>query len=364
MLNRDHIVTQLGQRRDNIYFINLSTYDYDIIYYKHNIAASLDRERRYRKGKVSLIFSLLHFHFEAVLRTIAIVRPELLKNLYGTFRSTQYYTASPAQRLYLLEGQIQQLAQSNQDLFTEEIFESVAQTFLKQLELSHVEHVDLRIGVTPKKWRWMSTIADGIQVFERELQRYPTISLSFLGALNFAKSFAEIDEIFEVLLGDPFVHKTFAGVDINVLPEDLPKLMHYAPVLLLAQQQGMKVNIHLGELFDNTVSKEILSYIVPHRIGHGVRLLEDESLVAFIQQHDICLDMCPVSNSRLGVYHWRQPNNPAKKAIQLGIPVTMNTDDPILFQTTLSREIALARLTAEEVRMIQATGRKYRYRHE
>jgi adenosine deaminase len=310
------------------------------------------------------MFSLLHVHFESVLRAIVETRPDCLKNLQRTFNSTHYYTASPSQRLRLLEGQIQQCVQSNHDLFTEQVFERVVQTFLKQLELSHVEHVDLRIGITPTKWPWMSTIADGIQILERELQKYPTISLSFLGALNFAKSFAEIDEIFEVLLGDPFVHNTFVGIDMNVLPEDLPKLRHYTPMILLAQKQGMKINIHLGELFDNTVSKEILSCVVPHRIGHGVRLLEDEGLVAFLQQHDICLDMCPVSNVRLGVYDWHLAPNPAKKAIQLGIPVTINTDDPILFQTSLAQEIALARLSAEEVKIIQATGRKYRYRHE
>jgi adenosine deaminase len=309
------------------------------------------------------MFSLLHFHFESVLRAITLTRPDLLKKVYGTFSSTQYRVSSPAQRLQLLGGQIQQLAQLN-DLFTEPVFEMLVQAFLKQLELSNVEHVDLRIGISAKRWPWMETIADGIQVFERERRLYPKITLSFLGAVNLAKPFAEIDEIFEILLNDQFVRNKFVGIDVNLLPADLPKLMRYAPLLLTAQQQGMKVNMHLGELFDNTFSKEVLSYIVPHRIGHGVRLLEDESLVDFIKQHDICLDMCPVSNTLLGVYNWDQPYNPAKKAMQLGIAVTINTDDPVLFQTTLSQEMKLAHLNAEEIKMIQDTGRKYRCVHE
>lgn len=318
---------------------------------------------QHREGEVSLMFSLLHFHFESVLRAIASTRPALLKKVYRIFRSTYYRAASPAQRLQMLEEHIQQLAQFN-DLFTERVFERVVQAFLEQLEQSNVEHVDLRIGVSTQKWQWMETIADGIQVFERELQRHPHISLSFLGALNFAKPFAEIDEIFESLLNDQFVHKTFVGIDINVLPTDLPKFVQYVPCIFAAQKKGMKINIHLGELFDNAFSKEVLSYIIPQRIGHGVRLLEDESLIDFIKQHDICLDMCPVSNTRLGVYHWKQPKNPAKKAMQRGIPVTLNTDDPVLFQTNLSQEIELAQMNAEEVKMIQATGRKYRYTHE
>jgi len=309
------------------------------------------------------MFSLLHCHFESVLRALAETRPTSLEKLYRTFSSAQYCAASPAQRLQLLEGQILQFAQYN-DLFTEKVFGSIVQAFLKELELSNVAHVDLRIGVSTKKWQWMETIADGIQVFESELHMHPTLSLSFLGALNFAKSFAEIDEIFEILLNNQFVQKKFVGIDINILPADLPKLVYYTPLLLTAQQQGMKINIHLGELFDNAFSKEVLSYIVPHRIGHGVRLLEDESLVDFIKQHDICLDMCPVSNTRLGVYHWRQSNNPAKKAMQVGIPVTINTDDPVLFQTNLAQEIELACLNADEIKIVQATGRKYGYIQE
>lgn len=308
------------------------------------------------------MFSLLHLHFESVLRAIALARPGLLKKVYRVFSSVQYHAATPPQRLWLLERQIQQCAQFN-DLFTEQVFEGVIQAFLKELELSQVGHVDLRIGVSTRTWPWMKTIADGIQIIERELQGYPQISLAFLAALNFAKPLAEIEKIVEMLLNDPLIHKKFVGVDINIVPKDLPKLIQYAPLLLTAQQQGMKINMHLGELFDNAFSKEILSRIVPQRIGHGVRLLEDESLVDFLRQHNICLDMCPVSNTRLGVFNWKQPENPAKKALQLGIPVTINTDDPVLFQTTLSQEIELAHLNAEEITMIQDTGRTYGYIH-
>lgn len=307
------------------------------------------------------MFSLLHVHFESVLRALAATRPDVLNQVYRTFRSTHYLASSPAQRLQLLEDQIQHVARCN-DLFTKEVFERVVQTFLQELAMSDVEHVDLRIGVTTNKWQWMQTIADGIQVFERELERHPSLTLSFLAALNFAKPGALIDEIFNIMLNNPCIQRKFVGIDINIVPADLPKFVQNVPLLLDIQRQGMKINLHLGELFDNAFSKEVLSYIVPQRIGHGVRLLEDEGLVAFIQQHDICLDMCPVSNTRLGVYDWNQPDNPAKQAMRLGIPVTINTDDPVLFQTTLMQEIALARLSAEEIRTVQAIGRKYGYR--
>ena len=59
---------------------------------------------------------------------------------------------------------------------------------------------------------------------------------------------------------------------------------------------------------------------------------------------------------------WRQPQNPAKKALQLGIPISINTDDPVLFQSSLAQELSLARLTDEEIKTIQETGRRYGYK--
>jgi adenosine deaminase len=307
------------------------------------------------------MFHLLHLHFESVLRTVAVARPDLLKTMDQVFCSASYRAASPVQRLRLLDAHIQCLAQGHADLFTEQTFVRVVRAFVQELVRSRVEHADLRIGVRVQRWSWMHTIVDGIQIFERELQAYPHLSLSFLAALNFAKPRAELDEIFALLLTNQVVRAKILGIDVNVTPAHLPLFFHSIPQLLLAQRTGLKINIHLGELFENAISWAILSALVPNRIGHGVRLLDDERLVAFLKRHDICLDMCPVSNTRLGVWNWRLAQNPAKKAIQLGLPVTINTDDPVLFHTTLAQELALARLRPEEITLIQATGRRYSY---
>lgn len=308
------------------------------------------------------MFRLLHLHFESVLRALAVTSPSALTQVHNTFSSVVYQKAAPAQRLHLLENQIQHQAQLTPEAFTESVFTHMVHAFLEELEQSHIEHADLRIGVTTSRWPWMNTIADAIHVFEREQIFFPAISLSFLAALNFAKPLAEIGEILDIVLTSPYAQQAFVGFDINLLPADLPKFVHCVPLLLTAQQQGKKINLHLGELFDNAVSKEILSFLIPHRIGHGVKLLEDEGLVNFLKLHRICLDMCPVSNTRLGVWDWTRDPNPARKALQFGIPTTINTDDPLLFQTTLAQELALANLTTEEIALTQVAGRIYGYK--
>ena len=76
------------------------------------------------------------------------------------------------------------------------------------------------------------------------------------------------------------------------------------------------------------------------RIGHGVRAVEDPDLVAQLAEGRIPLEVCPTSNVRLGVY----PDlaaHPLPRLRAAGAIVTVNSDDPPLFNTTLNDEVAL-----------------------
>ena len=76
------------------------------------------------------------------------------------------------------------------------------------------------------------------------------------------------------------------------------------------------------------------------RIGHGVRAIEDPDLVAYLVEHQIPLEINPTSNIRLGVY----PDfmaHPLPRFWKAGAYVTVNSDDPPLFNTTLNKEYAV-----------------------
>ena len=73
------------------------------------------------------------------------------------------------------------------------------------------------------------------------------------------------------------------------------------------------------------------------RIGHGVRAIEDAALMAELKQEQIPLEICPSSNIALGVYP-SLAEHPVKKLIDAGLSVTINSDDPPLFGTNLTRE--------------------------
>lgn len=308
------------------------------------------------------MYSLLHFHFESTLRAIVCSKPYLINEIHRIYSFPEYFSTSPLQRLNMLEKRIKELPELG-DVFTIDAFRKVVKNFLGEMADCSIEHVDLRLGVVSKKWKGINDFRHIKQIFEEELKSYRHLSLSFLGAINFSKSFSELDEIFNAIFQGRETKKSLVGIDINLLPDDIDKLKYYAGSINDLQKAGKKVNVHLGELFGAEFTRIVLSYITPNRIGHGVLLLETDDIVRFIRNHNICLDMCPVSNTLLGVLDWNK-NNPAKKALRLGLPITINTDDSVLFNTNINKEFELANLTSEELKVVKDYSIKYRYKYE
>ena len=104
-----------------------------------------------------------------------------------------------------------------------------------------------------------------------------------------------------------------------------------------ARSRGLPANPHAGENAGPASVWETIEQLNPSRLGHGVRSVEDKRLIAYLAEQAIPLEVCLSSNIKLGVYA-SYPEHPVKKLIDAGCVVTLNSDDPILFQTTLTKE--------------------------
>jgi adenosine deaminase len=301
--------------------------------------------------------SLLHCHFESALRALAVTWPGDIEHVRAAFESRAYARATPIGRLSLLDQQVAQLAQGR-DIFTREVFAEVVRRLGEEMTSSGIRHVDLRVGVLMHRWPWADTLADAIGAFRAGLPGPDTLTVSFLGAVNLSKPYKQLDVVFGRILEDTAVGGLLAGLDLNMRHGDLATLDRYLTALRDLQRSGLRVNIHLGELFGSGFSREVLSRIIPSRIGHGVLLLEDEQTVQLIRDHGICLDMCPVSNTRLGVWDWTR-SSPAARAMDLGLPVTINTDDPVLFGADLAANLALAGLSPRQLDTARLNSNRY-----
>jgi adenosine deaminase len=76
------------------------------------------------------------------------------------------------------------------------------------------------------------------------------------------------------------------------------------------------------------------------RVGHGVHSVEDPALVEHLRQRGVVLDVSPTSNIRTGAVPQIE-RHPLRQLFDAGVHVTLNTDDPTFFDTTLSGEYRL-----------------------
>lgn len=104
-----------------------------------------------------------------------------------------------------------------------------------------------------------------------------------------------------------------------------------------AHNAGMPTVPHAGETEGPASIWGAIRTLNASRIGHGVRAIEDPILLAYLRARQIPLEVCPTSNVRLGVAS-SLANHPIQKLLEAGICVTLNSDDPPMFNTTLTDE--------------------------
>jgi adenosine deaminase len=107
-----------------------------------------------------------------------------------------------------------------------------------------------------------------------------------------------------------------------------------------ARSIGFHTNAHAGEAAGVHSIWDAIRELGVERIGHGTRAWEDSELVAYLVDHRIPLEMCPISNVRTNVVGSLR-EHPIRRYVKAGMVVTVNTDDPKMFQTCLADEYRL-----------------------
>jgi len=108
-----------------------------------------------------------------------------------------------------------------------------------------------------------------------------------------------------------------------------------------ARAAGLHSVPHGGEMTGPETIWEVIEGLGAERIGHGIACLDDPRLVAYLRETQLPLDVCPTSNVRTGQVA-RIEDHPLPRMLAEGLFVTLNSDDPPMFATTLSEEYRLA----------------------
>lgn len=121
------------------------------------------------------------------------------------------------------------------------------------------------------------------------------------------------------------------GVEVGIPPDK------FAAAFAKAREAGLPAVPHAGETAGADCIWGAVEALGARRIGHGVRCLDDPALVEVLRERQIVLEVCPTSNVLLGVAP-SLAEHPLPKLMEAGLIVTINSDDPPMFNTTLTEE--------------------------
>jgi adenosine deaminase len=130
------------------------------------------------------------------------------------------------------------------------------------------------------------------------------------------------------------------GIDLADSERDFP-LREFVPQVRKAKEAGLSVTIHTGEDTPAPFVKETIELAGPDRIGHGIHIIEDLSVVELVEGRGITLEVNPWSNYLTNSVRAIE-EHPLKNLFDLGVKVTINSDDPEVLETNLNNEYRIA----------------------
>lgn len=115
----------------------------------------------------------------------------------------------------------------------------------------------------------------------------------------------------------------------------------FAPIFQRAKDAGLGITIHAGEWKGSENVVESITHLCADRVGHGVRAIENPAVVRLLRQRGTALEICPTSNLQSGAVPGVD-QHPLTDLMELGLNITINTDDPGVSNIELTDEYHLA----------------------
>lgn len=194
--------------------------------------------------------------------------------------------------------------------------------------------------------RWVCTAAQ-----QAALQHAVTVKL--IVSMNRHESVEDA----EMAVQAAFDHRHLGVVAIDLAGREAGIPAHpFFGLFKQARRGGLDITVHAGEWAGPQNVREAVSKMGATRIGHGVRVVEDNRVVRYALQHKTAFEVCPTSNIQSGAVP-TVLSHPLRDMCQIGLNVTLNTDDPGVSNITLTDELMLAVKTlgvsVEDVKRMQ-----------
>jgi adenosine deaminase/aminodeoxyfutalosine deaminase len=276
----------------------------------------------------------LHLHLEGAVEPVTLLELRQRHGDQATLADTeQLYRYSDFQSFLMAFKEVSAHLRGPDD------YEFVAYRLMQRLKEENVLHAEVYVAVGVCLYRKQDFAAIFEALDRGRARGARDFGVSLLWIFDATRHFGVEDaqKVFELAVRYRDRHVVGVGIggDEQKAPPEL-----FRGVYAYAADHGLRLTAHAGE---NAPAESIWGALNLHveRIGHGLTAAQDADLIEELAYRQIPLELCLTSNLRTGACK-AIAEHPAKSYFDQGVMITLNTDDPALFGTSLSREYQLA----------------------
>ena len=247
-------------------------------------------------------------------------------------------------------------------IHTPEDYQELTYNYLKECAEENVLYVEAMVSSTHAKQKGMTYhsflegVVEGAKQAKSDfgiVSKYIMNGIRHLGAKSVHLTAKEV-------LDNPhpdLVGFGLAGDELHFPPKLFSKTFD------MLKEARFPITVHAGEWDGPKRIRDAIDLLHPRRLGHGVRSIEEFELINYIKELDIVLETCPTSNVATKIYKDYQ-DHPVKKLFDVGVKITVNSDDPPFFNASIAGEYEVMRtlgLSDEELKSLTKNAIKYAF---
>jgi len=188
-----------------------------------------------------------------------------------------------------------------------------------------------------------------IDASQQACRAYPEMQVWLIANVNRHESLEVAEQVVQIAVDRK--DRGIVGIDIGGDEVNYP-IQPFMPLLRAARRAGLHLTMHAGEWTGPDAVREAIESVNADRIGHGVRVVEDHRVAGLARERGTAFEVSLTSNLQTGVVS-SLARHPLREMMGLQLRTTINTDDPSIFDTTLTEEYETASdqlgLTAAEL---------------
>lgn len=173
---------------------------------------------------------------------------------------------------------------------------------------------------------------------ERATKSFP-MAVGFIGILGRIMSIPEASRVCDFIIEN---NSSFIALDLADNEEGFD-CKPFAPLFEKAKNAGLKITVHAGEVPNGAYAvKDSIDYLFADRIGHGIQIYKHPEIIRYVKEKNVTLEICPLSNYLTNAVSSFQ-EHPFRKLMTAGVRVTINSDDPGIFGSSLLDDYEILR---------------------